>query len=324
MKRPSRLTWIRLALLGVAVACGLVFDSSRWGEGFEASVARDNRANTLKRRADFFERYAQDYDEDGYERTGPPKHGEWLSIYAESGQTFVEFRMMARRKSEQRQVIVLQPYRPMDARGQGVLEDVRLFSEAFFSAPARLADPMDLPEDTYNASRGQYFGNVLLDRLQASMPADALVHAGVGDRDLYASATANFVFGVSDLSGGVGVYSFHRFGREGVSDALYLSRCLKLLNHEIGHSLGLKHCIYYRCAMNGCNSLTESDGAPVHYCPVCLRKLADSLGFEVLPRYRALAEFYASRGLKAEAEWVRARIAHLTEKGAATPWLPGR
>ena len=45
------------------------------------------------------------------------------------------------------------------------------------------------------------------------------------------------------------------------------------MTHEIGHMFGVKHCVYYNCAMNGSNHLQESDRRTEHLCPVCLRKL---------------------------------------------------
>ena len=51
--------------------------------------------------------------------------------------------------------------------------------------------------------------------------------------------------------------------------------------HEIGHMFGIKHCIYYDCAMNGSNSYDESLGQSRYLCPVCLRKLSTAIGFKV-------------------------------------------
>jgi archaemetzincin len=60
-----------------------------------------------------------------------------------------------------------------------------------------------------------------------------------------------------------------------------------VLEHETGHMVGLAHCIYFNCLMNGSNHLAESDRRPLHLCPVCLRKLQWSIGFDVVARYGA-------------------------------------
>src|SRR5208337_989956 len=69
---------------------------------------------------------------------------------------------------------------------------------------------------------------------------------------------------------------------------ILLRRSCKVLAHETAHMFGLAHCIYFRCLMNGSNHLAESDARPMHLCPVCLRKLQTSVGFDVVHRYQNL------------------------------------
>jgi archaemetzincin len=71
---------------------------------------------------------------------------------------------------------------------------------------------------------------------------------------------------------------------------------------------GLKHCIYFRCVMNGSNSMSESDKRPINLCPICLRKLHHSIGFEIMGRYRALADYFEDEEFDTEAQWVRTRL----------------
>jgi len=49
--------------------------------------------------------------------------------------------------------------------------------------------------------------------------------------------------------------------------------------------------------MNGSNHLAESDARPLHLCPVDLRKLQWSIGFDVVERYRRLLDFCRQEGL---------------------------
>jgi archaemetzincin len=71
---------------------------------------------------------------------------------------------------------------------------------------------------------------------------------------------------------------------------------------------GLNHCIYYRCVINGFNHLEESDARPLHVCPVCLRKLHYSIGFDICDRYRKLYRFYQKVGLDEYSNWVSNRL----------------
>jgi archaemetzincin len=70
--------------------------------------------------------------------------------------------------------------------------------------------------------------------------------------------------------------------------------------------------------MNGSNSLEESDGQPMHLCPVCLRKLHLALGFDPERRYEALEEQYHRAGLRQEEAWVQRQRAFIAT-GAESP-----
>lgn len=52
-----------------------------------------------------------------------------------------------------------------------------------------------------------------------------------------------------------------------------LRRAMKVSAHELIHTFGVHHCIYYECLMNGSNHLDETDARPVELCPVDLRKM---------------------------------------------------
>lgn len=57
------------------------------------------------------------------------------------------------------------------------------------------------------------------------------------------------------------------------------------MTHEIGHMFGIKHCQWLSCVMQGSNHMEESDRRPLDFCPVCLRKLQDAIGFDIAERY---------------------------------------
>jgi archaemetzincin len=80
----------------------------------------------------------------------------------------------------------------------------------------------------------------------------------------------------------------------------------------------LAHCIFFRCILNGSNHLQESDSRPLFLCPVCLRKLQFSIGFDVLDRYDKLFNFYRKVGFDDEARWVAGRLKRI----ASTAGIP--
>src|SRR5262249_8050959 len=150
--------------------------------------------------------------------------------------------------------------------------------------------------------------------LKERLPADAFADLGLTMQDLYPDPKWNFVFGEASLSDRVGVYSFARYAPKSTSNPdldpakLVLLRGCKVLAHETGHMFGLLHCTYWRCLMNGSNHLGELDARPLHLCPVCLRKLQWSVGFDVEERYRGLRGAAKDAGFGDEALWVDARL----------------
>jgi len=142
----------------------------------------------------------------------------------------------------------------------------------------------------------------------------------------------NFLFGLARLRSGVGIFSFHRQDpaspscefwnggteRQPVDDALLLRRAAATLCHEISHTFGLKHCTFFRCLMQGSNSLGESESRGLALCPVCLRKLTWNLGISPADRYFKLLRAFEARpsAFGTAAAWIRRRIslARLEEK----------
>jgi len=139
--------------------------------------------------------------------------------------------------------------------------------------------------------------------------------------DLYPDPKWNFVFGQASLRDRVGVYSFARYdpgfyGEDESKDraALMLRRSCKVLAHETAHMFGIHHCTFFACLMNGSNHLEESDARPIDLCPVDLRKLHHSVGFDVVERYRRLHDFCRTNQFEHEARWFEQRLARVSER----------
>ncbi|KAL7813587.1 hypothetical protein V8C44DRAFT_349027 [Trichoderma aethiopicum] len=60
--------------------------------------------------------------------------------------------------------------------------------------------------------------------------------------------------------------------------AQWLGRTAVTMAHELCHCLGLDHCAYFACAMQGCGSVGEAQRQPPYLCPVCLEKLCRAIG----------------------------------------------
>jgi len=241
-----------------------------------------------------------------FERMGKPRSGEWLDHFIEAGQTAEEFANgWHNKKTGKRHTIYLLPLEPLTDLQKKCLPVMARYGKAFFDCETKLLPAHSMPKSAHNPKRGQYDAANVLAWLKSRVPEDALVYTAVTGADLY-HGNLNFVFGVGSLAERVGLYSVHRYGTD---YPVLLRRALKVMNHEVGHIFSLPHCIFYKCSVNGSNSLTESDGRPIHYCPVCLAKLQKALGFDPPKRFAALAAFYRSVGFSEDAVFVEKRSA---------------
>jgi archaemetzincin len=57
--------------------------------------------------------------------------------------------------------------------------------------------------------------------------------------------------------------------------------------------------------------LAERNARPLHLCPVDLRKLQHSVGFDPEARYRRLLDFSRKVGFDEESAWLKKRLRHL-------------
>ena len=73
-----------------------------------------------------------------------------------------------------------------------------------------------------------------------------------------------------------------------LSAARLLKRSLKVMAHELCHTFGMKHCIYFCCLMQGSNHAVEAEKKLHELCPVCLKKLFFGIEFDCVERFFAL------------------------------------
>lgn len=72
---------------------------------------------------------------------------------------------------------------------------------------------------------------------------------------------------------------------------LWLGRVCKTASHELGHCMGMDHCVYYACIMQSTASCAEDNRQPPYLCPVDLAKILKATGADEAQRYKALLEF---------------------------------
>ncbi|KAJ4463114.1 putative peptidase family M54 protein [Paratrimastix pyriformis] len=247
-------------------------------------------------------------------RPGPD---DWLAQIKETPQTVADY--VLHRKfapSPERSIIYILPLAPF-APPFPPVATLREYLEAFYF-PNRVAVLPAVPLEGLGLTtrifegRLQIHAGSVVARVAPTLPPDGFCLCAITQEDLYPRDSWSFVFGHTEPSKRCGVFSFARYnpGFPGTPSGSLLRRSCKVLAHETGHLFGLKHCLHYRCAMNGSNSLEESEGRPVFLCPVCLGKMYRCVPFDPLLRYRVLGAFFDAHrtDFPEELEEVRHRL----------------
>lgn len=266
------------------------------------------------------------FDTEGFAPIPKPARGDWLAEHPEPGQTFAEFeKQRPNVPTDTRRTIYFLPVGPT-SKHSASLETLRDYAARYYTLPVKVLPRVSTDDIgatsriNGNTNQRQLLTTDILTALQRRLPDDAYALIALTDVDLYPEDSWNFVFGQASFRERVGVYSFARYhpsfyGDDAVDAAaartLVLLRAMKVMVHELGHMFGIYHCTFHACAMNGSNHLQESDRSPLHLCPIELRKLHHTIGFDPVARYRSLAAFYDVHGFADEAAWIRGRIAKI-------------
>lgn len=240
-----------------------------------------------------------------------PDGTDWLGNFHERNESVADF-LAGRPNLPQpsRNTIVVAALSPLEEAAPA-LPEVLEYVHHFYGLPVEVMP--DLPPLKARRRRRDGFDQLnatdLLDALVPLVPSHAYGVIALTTEDLYPRDDVNYVFGIARLTKRVSVFSFARYANDDRKVAA--RRGLKICSHELGHMFGVGHCTHFSCNMNGVNHRDELDRAPMHVCPVCLRKLHVLVGFDPAMRYQLLARSLRTFGLDEEARWAERRIEFL-------------
>ena len=159
---------------------------------------------------------------------------------------------------------------PVGAIDPGIVEIVMLGIKDVLTADLRLGEPLDFPVGSYDAYRGQYSAEAVLNELAVREGRDQEHVLGTSDRDLFIP-DLTFVFGAA--LGTAALISVTRLRQEfygfKADRNILARRILTEAVHEISHSYGMKHCFDPGCVMFFSRTIVDTDKKGFNLCDSC-------------------------------------------------------
>ncbi|CAD5112557.1 unnamed protein product [Dimorphilus gyrociliatus] len=245
------------------------------------------------------------------------------------------------------------PVGKLDFGDIDTIKELVRYASIFYNIPIKVLDPFEVVVDVKKGQtfwqstdgelimiksrfhkktkRFQFLIDSCLKEISSRIPDDALFVIALTMEELYADKRDLFVSGMASGASRSAIFSLKRYDptlkfctefwhkyeenacRVDERWNLLLKRSCTLLVHEMGHLLGIGHCIYFDCCMNGSGHLEEDIRQSMHLCPVDLRKLKILCGIDVKERYRKLQEFFKEFKFHTEENWITKRLEQLSQ-----------
>jgi len=151
--------------------------------------------------------------------------------------------------------------------------------KAVYAMPVRVLEKQSLPKAAWYEPRGRYRAEKLLAFLDGEAPKDCKAMIGFTSADI--STTRGKIgdwgiFGLGQVGGRSCIVSTYRLGRKTSDRRRVKIRTVKVVNHELGHVLGLLHCPTPRCMMNDAEgSINTVDRETGLLCDSCRKEIEE-------------------------------------------------
>jgi archaemetzincin len=154
-----------------------------------------------------------------------------------------------------------------------------------FGLQVKIKPNQGVPVYALDVARQQYNSNLILQKLINDLEPDGLKILGVTDVDLF-SPIFSYVFGEAQFKGkGAVISSYRLLGNPEKESTIgcppLINRLEKEAIHELGHTLGLKHCVDPDCVMNYSVGLDCADRKFSFFCSACRDLMLWNLGIDV-------------------------------------------
>ncbi|MFC1547132.1 archaemetzincin family Zn-dependent metalloprotease [Candidatus Neomarinimicrobiota bacterium] len=161
---------------------------------------------------------------------------------------------------------------PLDGFPEGAIRSVAPEISDAFRRPVKFLPGQQMQPGVYDPSRGQFNSTTILQMLQTFLPSENDQILGFTSADLFIPIFT-FVFGEAQLNGPAAVVSGARLQNEfyglPTNAAVYQERLLKECIHELGHTVGLRHCLTNGCVMRKSTYVENIDLKSAEFCPAC-------------------------------------------------------